>query len=82
MARYIVETTVTVGGFTYQKGMTAELSSAQVSAIGASNLRAANNPGGTQTVSYAGGATSSSGIQVASQTHDTAGEAAGASNSS
>jgi hypothetical protein len=35
MARYIVETTVTVGGFTYQKDMTAELSAAQVSATGA-----------------------------------------------
>ena len=61
--------------------MTAELSAAQVSAIGASNLRAANNPGGTFTTAYPGWAISGYGIEVASPTHDLAGRATGVSNS-
>ena len=86
MARYLVTSTVNAtdtDGRTpvqYRKGQTVDLTPAQVTALGASNFRAANNPGGTQTTTYLGGATSSLGIQVASPTHDLAGRAAGASN--
>jgi hypothetical protein len=82
MARYVVKNTVTAGGLTYQQGMTAELTPAQVSAIGAGNLRALVNPANSSgTVTYAGGGTSSYGTPAASQTHDLAGESAGVSNS-
>jgi len=71
-ALYIVETTVTVAGVRYQKGQTVALTAAQVTAIGAANLRAVVQ----NIVAPAVPAMS------ASQTHDTLGEAAGVSNSS
>lgn len=83
MARYVVSSSIFQGGsIAYPKGAVVELTSAQVTALGASNFRTANAPGGTQTTTYAGGATSGVGIHTASETHDTSGEAAGVSNSS
>lgn len=81
--RYIIGSNVTVGGVPYYRDQVAELTSAQASAItgAGGKLRAANNPGGTVTTTYTGGATSSYGIQPGTQTHDTGGEATGVSNS-
>lgn len=70
MARYLVLNTVRVGPLEYRKGITVDLTSAQVSTLGASNFRLANNPLNTF------------GTQVSSPTHDTVGEASGVSNSS
>jgi hypothetical protein len=70
MARYLIEVAGTYGGLRYERGQTAELTAAQVTAIGAANLRAASNP------------LNVNGSQAGSQTHDLAGEAAGVSNSS
>ena len=83
MARYIVGSNVTLAGVPYYRDEAAELTSAQAAAItgAGGKLRAANAPGGTQTTSYLGGATSSLGIAVASPTHDTSGQATGVSNS-
>jgi hypothetical protein len=66
----------------YRKGAVVELTSAQVSALGASNFRLMNNPGaGTQVTSYGvSGGTLTTGINPGSVTHDTNGEAAGAAN--
>ena len=81
MARYVVTTSIFQGSsVAYPKGAVVDLTSAQVTALGASNFRAANNPGGTQTTTYLGGASSSLGIAEGSPTHDTNGEAAGVSN--
>ena len=66
-ALYIVEVAGTYGGVRYEKGHTVALTSAQVTAIGAANLRVVSAP------AYA---------MSAAQTHDTLGEAAGVSNSS
>jgi hypothetical protein len=51
MARYIVESNVTVAGVPYYRDRVAELTSAQATAItgAGGKLRVANNPGGTQT---------------------------------
>jgi hypothetical protein len=82
VARYIIEVAGTYGGLRYEKGQVAELTSAQVSTIGAGNLRAAVNPViSTSTTAYAGGGTSSVAVQAGTPTHDTAGEATGVSNS-
>lgn len=67
---FLVLNTVRIGPVEYKKGATVYLTPTQVTAIGASNLRAVNNP------------TAVNGAQSASQTHDTLGEAAGVSNSS
>lgn len=87
MAKYLVVAKIAsatdAGGnpVEYRKGAVVELTSAQVSALGASNFRLVNNPGaGTQVTSYSGGGTLTTGINPASVTHDTNGEAAGAAN--
>jgi hypothetical protein len=81
MSRYLVTTSIIQGGsVAYPKGAMVELSSAQVTALGAANFRLANNPGTPVTTTYTGGATSSAGVQTGSQTHDTLGMAAGVSN--
>lgn len=68
---YLVINTVRVGTplLEYRKGTTAYLTAAQVTAVGAANLRAVNNPIGVN------------GSHAASETHDTLGEASGVSNS-
>jgi hypothetical protein len=83
MARYIITVPGTYAGTRWEKGAVAELTAAQVSAIGASNLRALNNPvqGGPVSVTYIG-ATATFGTETASPTHDLLGMAAGVSNSS
>jgi hypothetical protein len=81
MARYIVQVPGTYGGVRYEEGAVAELTAAQVTAIGAGNLRAMNNPGTDGTVQYIGGAAATFGVAAASPTHDLAGMAAGVSNS-
>jgi hypothetical protein len=81
MARYIITVPGTYGGVRYEKGAVAELTAAQVSAIG-SNLRALNNPvQGTGSATYIGGAQATFGTESASPTHDLLGMAAGVSNS-
>jgi len=70
MARYLVMKTVRVGPLEYKQGTTVELTAGQVTTLGASNFRLANNPVNTN------------GTAVASPTHDTQGEASGVSNSS
>jgi hypothetical protein len=69
MARYIIQSPVTVSGVRYERGAVAELTPAQVTAIGAGNLRALSSP------------LSPSGAAPGTPTHDTSGEAAGVSNS-
>jgi hypothetical protein len=81
MARYIVQVPGTYGGTRYEQGAVAELTAAQVTAIGAGNLRALNNPGTAVTVAYIGGSAVTFGVPMASPTHDLAGMAAGVSNS-
>lgn len=71
MSRYLVLNTVKPSpGVEYRKGNVAELTSAQVTALGATNFRLVS------TSVLAGGAAPSS------PTHDTLGEASGVSNSS
>jgi hypothetical protein len=84
MARYIITVPGTYAGTRWEKGAVAELTAAQVTAIGASNLRALNNPvqGGPVTVAYIGGAQATFGTPAGSPTHDLSGEACGVSNSS
>ena len=55
-----------------------DLTSAQVTALGASNFRAVNNPslGTAATTTYVGGATVTSGTSAGSPTHDTNGSRA------
>lgn len=67
---YLVLNTVRIGALEYRKGSTAYLTATQVTAVGASNLRAVNNP------------LNVNGTAPSSPTHDTTGEAAGVSNSS
>jgi hypothetical protein len=69
-ALYITEAAITYMGVRVPKGTTIALTASQVSAIGASNLRAVSAPVGVN------------GTAPASATHDTLGEAAGVSNSS
>lgn len=87
MAKYLVIAKITgindAGGnpVEYRKGTVAELTSAQVTALGAANFRLMNNPGaGSQVISYAGGGTLTLGTNPGSVTHDTNGEASGAAN--
>lgn len=70
MTRYKVQVPITYMGEKVSKGQVIDLTPAQVTGIGAGNLRASNNPVNTD------------GTQVASPTHDTLGEATGVSNSS
>jgi hypothetical protein len=67
---YLIMSTVRIGPLEYRKGTTAYLTAAQVTAVGAGNVRAVNNPLNTN------------GSHAASETHDTLGEASGVSNSS
>jgi hypothetical protein len=69
-ALYLVTSAVTYMGVRIAKGTTLALTPAQVTSIGAGNLRAVNNPINTN------------GSHPASETHDTTGEAVGVSNSS
>lgn len=69
-ALYLIINTVRLGPLEYRKGTTAYLTATQVTAIGAANLRAVNNP------------LNINGSHAASETHDTAGEASAVSNSS
>ena len=87
MAKYLVVAKITgindASGspMEYRKGTVVELTSAQVTALGATNFRLMNNPGAASTVvTYLGGATLTTGINPGSPTHDTAGMAAGTSN--
>jgi hypothetical protein len=86
MSRYLVLSTIRgvtdAGGspMGYRKGAIVELTSSQVSALGASNFRLAASPGTPQTVTYQGGGSSYSAVQTGGQNHDLASEAAGASN--
>lgn len=66
---YLIINTVRIPPLEYRKGTTAYLTAAQVTAVGASNVRAVNNPIGVN------------GSHAASETHDTLGEASGVSNS-
>jgi hypothetical protein len=69
VARYLVTTSIYQNGsIAYPKGAMVELTSAQMTALGASNFQTANNPVNTN------------GTQAGSPTHDLAGEAAGVSN--
>lgn len=68
MARWLIVNTFKVGAAEYRKGNTIELTSAQVTALGASNFRAIVNP------------LNISGSHPASETHDTLGENSGVSN--
>jgi hypothetical protein len=68
-APYLMTSTVRQGQLEYKKGVVVHLTAAQVTSVGASNLRAINNPVGVN------------GSHPASETHDTLGEASGASNS-
>ena len=65
---YLITSTVRSGPLEYRKGAVAHLTAAQVTAVGASNLRTINNP------------LNVNGSHPASETHDTLGEASGASN--
>ena len=69
-ALYLVLVPITYMGVRVGKGATLALTAAQVTSIGAANLRAVNNPVATN------------GAHAASETHDTQGEATGVSNSS
>ena len=88
MAKYLVVAKIAsatdAGGspMEYRKGVVVELTSAQVSALGASNFRLVNNPGaGSQVISYGvSSGTLTLGTSPGSVTHDTSGEAAGAAN--
>lgn len=65
---YLVINTVRQGPVEYKKGVTVYLTAAQVTSIGAANLRAVNAP------------LNPNGSHPASETHDTSGEATGVSN--
>lgn len=87
MAKFVCVANVSVtdaGGnaMTIRKGMVVEASSAQITAWGSANFRAAVSPGaGNVLVTYPiGGGTLSGGTAPGSPTRDTAGETAGASN--
>lgn len=67
---YLVMKAVTYMGERVAKGAVIHLTPAQVTSIGAGNLRAVNNP------------LNSNGAHAASETHDTQGEAVNVSNSS
>jgi hypothetical protein len=69
-ALYLTMAPITYMGVRVPKGATIALTAAQVTSIGAANLRAVNNPVNTN------------GSHAASETHDTQGEAVGVSNSS
>lgn len=69
-ALYVTMVQFTFMGERIAKGTTIALTPAQVTAIGAANLRAVNNP------------VNVNGTHAASETHDTLGEAVGVSNSS
>jgi len=70
MARYLVKKTIRNGSLEYRQGIVVDLTPSQVTALGASSFRAANNP------------VNMYGTAIASPTHDTQGEASGVSNSS
>jgi hypothetical protein len=83
VARYLVLTSISqAGSIAYPKGAVVDLTSARVTALGASNFRAVNNPSlaAAAVTTYTGGATLTAGTSAGSPTHDTNGEAAGASN--
>jgi hypothetical protein len=78
---YVLTNSVTFMGVTLHKGITLALTAAQVTLIGAGNLRPVNAPAiSTQTTTTSGG-TSTVATQAASPTHDTLGKHAGVSNS-
>jgi hypothetical protein len=65
---FLITKTVRIGPEEYRKGNVAHMTAAQVTAVGAGNVRALNNPIGTN------------GSHAASETHDTLGEASSVSN--
>jgi hypothetical protein len=69
-ALYLTVNAITFMGVRVGKGASLALTPAQVTSIGAANLRAVNNPVNTN------------GSHPASETHDTLGEATSVSNSS